>query len=147
MKNKKNSETNNKVKKHKLNNKNITVLIIGIIVALALMVGGYFLLGLIPTIILVLGISIILLIGHLLDKSKTKKKKYKILKTIFIIILVMGIIGCVAGGAFIIYIVKNAPSFDKELLKEKQSSVLYDSKNEEYAKIGTQIRENIEYCL
>lgn len=145
MKNKKNSETNNKVKKHKLNKKNITVLIIGIIVALALMVGGYFLLGLIPTIVLVLGISIILLIGHLLDKSKTKKKKHKILKTIFIIILVMGIIGCVAGGAFIIYIVKNAPSFDKELLKEKQSSVLYDSKNEEYAKIGTQIRENIEY--
>ena len=44
-----------------------------------------------------------------------------------IIILTLGILGMLAATGFIFYIVKNAPSFDQELLKEKQSTIIYAS--------------------
>ena len=106
---------------------------------------SYFFLGLIVTVILVVGIAFALLIGQLFDRAHVKSKRRKILKIILLIILIIGIIILLCGGAFMIYIVKNAPDFESELLKEKEATILYDSDGNEFAKLGKEIRENIEY--
>ena len=82
-------------------------------------------------------------IGRMLDRPKTKgRKKFKIFLIVF---LTLCIAGLVAGGGFLFYIVKNAPDFKQELLKTKEATIIYDSEGKEYAKLGLQIRENIEY--
>ena len=84
-------------------------------------------------------------IGRILDKPKTKSKKRKALKITIIVILIMCIVTLIAGCAFIYYVIKNAPDFKQELLKEKESTIIYDSDGKEYAKLGLELRENIEY--
>lgn len=116
-----------------------------VVLTLALFAASYYLLGLNLSLILFGGVGLLLFIGHALDKARSKKKKHKILKIILIIILVLGILGLIGVSIFIGYIVKEAPDFDSELLKEKQSTIVYDSNGEEFAKLGTEVRENIEY--
>lgn len=94
-------------------------------------------------VIMAIGLLLCVLIGNGLQKSK--KKKYKKLKIFLVLILFLGIVCLVGGTLFIIYIINNAPDFESTLLTEKQSSILYDSKGVQYAKLGTQIRENITY--
>ena len=106
---------------------------------------GYYFVGLIETIIIGLGLLIVLFIGHLLDKPKSKGKRKKVIKIILIVILVMFILGLLGGCAFIFYVIKKAPDFKQELLKEKESTIIYDSQGKEYAKLGLELRENIEY--
>lgn len=115
----------------------IILVIVGII--------SYFLVGVEFTIVLILGISIILLFARLLDKTKTKKKQRRIVKTLIIILLTLCIFGAITVAIFMIYIVKTAPDFNTNLLKEKQSTIIYDSNGVEFAKLGSQIRENVEY--
>ena len=82
-------------------------------------------------------------IGRMLDRPKTKgRKKFKIFLIVFLPLCMAGL---VAGGGFLFYIVKNAPDFKQELLKTKEATIIYDSEGKEYAKLGLQIRENIEY--
>jgi len=88
---------------------------------------------------------IVLLIGAYLDKPKKTSKVRKFFKIILMIILALCIIGVLAVCAFLGYVVKNAPDFETELLKEKEATIIYDKDGNEYAKIGTDIRENIEY--
>ena len=106
---------------------------------------GYYFLGLVPTAIIGIGLMFVLLIGHFLDKPKTKSKRRKVIKIILIVIMVLGIGVLLAGCWFIYYIVKNAPDFKEELFKAKESTILYDSQGNEYAKLGLELRENIEY--
>lgn len=120
----------------------IPTIIIGIII---LFIASYYLLGLILSLILFIGVGLLLLIGRFLDKTRGKKKKHKIIKIILIIILGLGILGLIAGGIFLGYVINNAPDFNSELLKEKQSTIVYDSQGNEIAKLGTEVRENIEY--
>lgn len=123
-----------------------TIIAIAVIIGVILLfIASYYLLGLNLSIILFVGVGLLLLIGRFLDKARTKKKKHKILKALLIIFLILGIIGLTAVGIFIGYIIKEAPDFDAELLKEKQSTIVYDSKGMEIAKLGTEVRENIEY--
>ena len=89
--------------------------------------------------------TIFWLIGRILDKPKTKSKKRKALKIIIIIILIGFILVLLGACGFIYYVVKNAPDFKQELLKEKESTIIYDSEGKEYAKLGLELRENIEY--
>ena len=134
-------------RKEHLNNrgkvKTVPLIITG--VTLAAIIASYFLLGLNMTLIIFGGLLIAFLIGRAIDKAKTKKKKHKVLKIVFIIILIIAIICLIAGGLFIGYIVKNAPTFDPKLLDTKEATVLYDSDGNEFAKIGAQIREKITY--
>lgn len=107
---------------------------------------GYFLLGgIIEGAIVAAGFVFTWLIGRILDKPKTISKKRKVLKIVIIIILILCILGLLAGCGFIYYVVKNAPDFKQELLKEKESTIIYDSQGKEYAKLGLELRENIEY--
>ena len=120
-------------------------LIIGALIALTLIGLSYFFLGTLLTIVLTVGITFILLIGHWLDKPKPKTKRRKIFKIICMIILTFGIIGLLGASAFMFYIVKNAPDFKAELLKKNEATIIYDSKGNEFAKLGAEYRENIEY--
>ncbi len=118
----------------------ITALLIGICAILA-----YHFLGLIEAGVVAVGLFFVFLIGYFLDKPKTKSKRRKVFKIILVFILIIIILALLAGCGFIYYIVKNAPDFKEELLKEKESTIFYDSEGREYAKVGKELRENIEY--
>ena len=123
---------------------------ISLLVCLALLglffLAGYFLFGgVIEGAILAACFLVVWFIGRLFDKPKTKSKGRKALKIVIIVCLVLFILVLLAGCGFIYYVVKNAPDFKQELLKEKESTILYDSQGKEYAKLGLELRENIEY--
>ena len=118
----------------------IILLFMGISAALC-----YHFWGIIAAAIVVIGLFFVFIIGYILDKPKTKSKKRKVFKIILAIILALTILVLLAGCAFIFYVVKNAPDFKEELLKEKESTIFYDSEGNEYAKVGNELRENIEY--
>ncbi len=82
-----------------------------------------------------------------LMRVSKKNKKSKIIVRIFLIIfLLICIAGVIGASIFAIYIVKEAnPKYKPELLKEKQSTILYDSDGKEFAKLGSELRENITY--
>lgn len=120
-------------------------MIISLIIGIIFIILSYLFLGLDIAIILVIGISLILLFSYLFKQNKKNKKRQKVLKVLLIVFLSFAIFIAISVGGFLIYVVTTAPKFDINLLKEKQSTVLYDSEGREFAKIGQQIRENIEY--
>lgn len=120
-------------------------LIIMILVIIACVLGFYLLLGKELALVFTIGVFIILGIAKLFDITKKKKTQRKILKVLLTIFLIFGIIGFLGVAAFMGYIVYSAPKFETNLLNEKQSTILYDSNGQEFAKMGSQKRENIEY--
>ena len=140
---KKNMQKKKKIK-GKIKLSKLNIIILGIILLIAIIF--YFLYGLRTALVTALGLIIIIGFARLLDATKKKNKKRKFLKTILIIFLVFAIIGIISAGAFFIYIAKNASGkFDTEKLKYKESTILYDSDGNEFAKLGKQKRENVEY--
>ena len=123
---------------------NIINVIIFLLVIAIIFVLGYVLVGLIESAIITAGLLFVLLIGSILDKPK-KGKGRKVLKIFIIIFLILFILGMCGVAGFLYYVVKNAPDFKSELLKEKESTIIYDSQGKEYAKLGLELRENIEY--
>ncbi len=123
----------------------VSLLVCLVLLGLFFLVGYLWFGGIIGGGILAIGFLIVWLIGRLFDKPKNGSKKRKVFKIIIIIFLIFVIIGLLAGCAFIYYVVKNAPDFKQELLKEKESTIIYDSQGKEYAKLGLELRENIEY--
>ena len=120
-------------------------LIIGALIIMGVLGACYYFFGMIATALIGIGLFFVLFIGYLLDRPKTKSKKRKVFKIIIAVILSLVIIALLGACAFIFYIVKNAPDFKEELLKEKESTIFYDSKGIEFAKVGSELRENIEY--
>ena len=120
-------------------------LIITLLIIIACILVFYLLLGKDAAIIMTIGVVIILFVAKLFDITKKKKTQRRILKTMLIIILILGILGIIGVGAFMGYVVYSAPEFKTSLLTEKQSTILYDSNGQEFAKMGSQKRENIEY--
>ena len=120
------------------------LLIIGAIL-LALIILCYSVFGLELTLFITIGIVLILGIARLLDKVKSKPKRRKILNIILIIFLLLAIIICLAAGGFIFMVIKNSPEFDITKLNKSEASIFYDKDGEEYARIGTQLRENVTY--
>src|SRR5574344_956034 len=74
-------------------------------------------------------------------KLPKKKKQFLILKTILSIIIALFLI----FFAFCIYIVCNAPTFTKDSLYTKESTVILDSSNNEIARLGSENREVVSY--
>ncbi len=73
--------------------------------------------------------------------KKVKKKKHAVLviiTTIAIIILSIILL-------FMLYIVITAPKFDENELYNKEATILYDAKGDEYARIGSEKRELVTY--
>ncbi len=123
----------------------IVTIVIDIILLVGTFVGFYHFFDKVTALIITGLLFFILLIGAYLDKPKKTSKVRRVFKVLFTIFLTICLIGVLAVCAFFGYIVKNAPSFEKELLKEKEATIIYDKDGNEYAKIGTDIRENIEY--
>ena len=67
----------------------------------------------------------------------------KVLNVLVIIFLTICIIGVLAVGGLIAYVVATAPELNPENLKYKQSTIIYDNQNNEIAKIGSELRENV----
>ena len=134
---KRKANTNSKTIK-KQNNMILSCIIL-IILILSFLFMGWFL-----TLILALGFSFILLFKALIDRTKNRKGK-KALYTLFIAMLVLCIAGMIGVGAFMIYIVQSAPKFDVSKLNEKESTIIYDKDGKEFARLGTEMRENVTY--
>ena len=77
--------------------------------------------------------------------KKSKKKKKSLFKKILLLIFIFIIFCFIVGGLFIGYIVITADKFDPNKLYSKEASTLLDSNGEVYAKLGTEMRQKIEY--
>ncbi len=106
---------------------------------------GFITAGSIIGILYTLCLAFFLLLARFLDNTKTKKKQRKIANGILIFFLIILILGTLSVGAFFAYIVIDAPSFDVNKLENKESSILYDIEGNEIVRLGTDLRENIEY--
>lgn len=140
-KTKENTSSKREPKQWKWNNPRLLCLV-GILI---LLVVSYFTIGLILTAVMALGIGIIIGIARLLDKTRSKTKQRKILNIVFIVVLCIGILGCLCIGGFLTYVVIKAPSFNVDNLDTKESSVFYDASGNVITKLGTQMREKISY--
>ena len=76
---------------------------------------------------------------------KDKIKKNGIRNTIIKIVLIVLILGASAILAFALFIIIESPSFDKDKLYTKESTVILDRNGVEFARIGAENRELISY--
>ena len=131
-------------RKRKLKKNNI--FLIFLIMFIILMIVGYFILGLLTTLFMGIGILIIVGLAKLVDSVKNKPKKKKVVNTILIIILSIGILVMLVGIVFMIYIaISTNPKFNAEKLDSSEPTVLYDINGEEFAKLGSEMRDKVTY--
>ena len=78
-------------------------------------------------------------------KEKNKKKFGRIWYFILIFIVICAILAFIAIAGFGAYIVASAPEFDLNKLYEKEATLIYDSKDNLIATLGTEKREKITY--
>ena len=79
-------------------------------------------------------------------KGKAKKKeKTKLSKKILLGFLIFFLICIILGIVFFIYIAVTAGKFDPDKLYSKEASTLLDRDGEVFAKLGTQMRQKIDY--
>lgn len=136
------------------------------LLSIAVIAAGIIVIGLIRTIII---IGILIVIGIITkfvvdekekkfnveevgdDKDMAKKRKRKKLKTKNILSIALNVflififICTLSGLVFIGYIAISAPDFNPSNLYRKESSIVYGSKNEVIAKLGSEIRDTITY--
>ena len=77
--------------------------------------------------------------------KNSKKDKKKLGKKIFLGFLIFFLICIIAGIAFFIFIAVTAGKFDPDKLYSKEASTLLDKDGEVFAKLGTQMRQKIDY--
>ena len=104
-------------------------------------------LGLAPAFIVLLLLGTVITIITIPKKKKNKgKTSFKeVIKTLLIVGMVLIILGLLAAMVFFAYIVKTAPKFEPEKLYNKEATFLYTIDGEEFAKLGTDVRQNISY--
>ena len=88
---------------------------------------------------------VIILFTQVLDLTSRTSKIRKLIKTLCILCFIFGIIGVLAFVAFFTYIVLESPEFDVDNLKMKESTLVYDNKNNLIATLGDEKREEITY--
>ena len=77
--------------------------------------------------------------------NSNKKGKKKVGKMILLGILGFFLLCMVIGIIFLVYVVVTAPKFNPDELYTKEASILYDNKGEEFAKLGSEMRQKIKY--
>ena len=80
-----------------------------------------------------------------LSAFKRRFKKGNLGEKILIIIMLILVSVFILGFAFVIYIVISAPDFDVNNLYTKEASIVYDSENNEIARLGTENRQRVTY--
>jgi len=88
---------------------------------------------------------VIVLFTQVLDLTTRTSKIRKLIKTLCILCFIFGIIGVLAFVAFFTYIVLESPEFDVDNLKMKESTLVYDNKNNLIATLGDEKREEVTY--
>ena len=78
-------------------------------------------------------------------RVKRTKKKKSLYKKILLGIMIFIISIIVLGTLFILYVILTSGKFDPNKLYSKEASTLLDSNDEVYAKLGTEMRQKIEY--
>ena len=141
--NTKKKTTKKKVVNTKIHIKN-SVKELAIFIAILLIVGLIFMNPLF-TALLVFGILLILWLSSILEK----KKKSKVFRIVINSVVIIGLLGAIAGVCgvawFLKYIVDNSPEFNEEVLSMTQTTKIYDSAGVQIAELGTQKREIITY--
>ena len=79
------------------------------------------------------------------SQFKKNWQKGNIFEKILIVIMLILVSGFACGLAFFIYVVIAAPKFDPQSLYTKEASILFDSKGEELARLGTENRQKVTY--
>ncbi len=106
----------------------------------------YFTLGTFFALLTGIGIAIIVGTAKLLEKCKNAKRARKIIKVLLIIILSLGIIILGVFTAFLVYIKIDAdPKYIKSKLETQENSIFLDINGEEYAKLGSEMRDKVKY--
>ncbi len=138
-----NNKVKSKINVNKKSKDNSTLKMILAIIFIMLILFCYFALNLTFAIIVALGIGIIVGIIELLKKLGNRKKAIKVL---LIIILGCGILSLSAFAGFLVYIkVKADPMFDSSKLETPENTTLLDINGNEYAKLGSEMREKVKY--
>ena len=80
-------------------------------------------------------------------KVKTRRRinKVHVWAIIISLMLVLAFIGVGAGVFLISTMLKDKPTLNVADFNQSESSVIYDSKGDEIANLGTVIRQNVEY--
>lgn len=78
-------------------------------------------------------------------KQKPKSKARKIIKTIFLTFLIIGLVGMITGVTTFAIYAKDAPPLDDVLLIDPVASQLFDMNGDVYAVLGEEKREYVEY--
>jgi len=107
---------------------------------------GFMMDGVIIGILCSFVLAFFLLIARFLDNTTSKKKRRKMINTLFIVCLVLLIVGTVGVVGFFTYVILEAPAFEVNRLVNKESSIMYDSEGNEVIKLGSELRENVEYA-
>lgn len=136
------SKSKNRSKsKFKFDKSLIFLILIGIAFLLVLLK----LIGLLFTIIMFVGVALILFLSKVMKKLRKKKST----RIIINILLVLGLLACIAvcigATVFFYYVVKEAPEFNIENLERSESTLLYDKDNVVRAELGVEKREEITY--
>ena len=106
----------------------------------------FIMMGLIRALLFTALIDLLIYGFFYLNKKKTgKNKRKKLIKKILIGVFSLGIITLLSIMLFIVYIVISAPKFDPTNMDRQESTLVYDSKGEIIAKLGTEKREKITY--
>ena len=135
------SKNNKRRRKNKVDVTSILMLLIGIVL-LALLLKF---IGLLFTIIMIVGIGAILFLSKIMKKVKKKKSARIIVNILLVIGLLVCILGCIGVSVFFYYVVKEAPEFNVENLERSESTLLYDKDNVVRAELGVEKREEITY--
>ncbi|CAH2715776.1 Penicillin-binding protein 1A/1B [Neobacillus rhizosphaerae] len=77
--------------------------------------------------------------------QKTKKKSGGLFKKIFLSLVVIGIVGILAGVGTFAYLVKDAPKLDPKLLKDPIPSKILDKDGTPITEVGAVNREYVNY--
>ncbi|MFJ7847619.1 PBP1A family penicillin-binding protein [Peribacillus sp. NPDC097224] len=77
--------------------------------------------------------------------KKGPKKPTNMLKRVFLILVTIGIICLVAGGATLAYFISDAPKLDESLLKDPVTSKILDEEGKLLGEVGTENRDFVNY--
>ena len=126
-----------------ISNRNFNIILCLIVVLFFLV--GYSFLGTKLSLLFSIGVASILFVARMLDRTKVRKAQRRIMNFLMIFFLVLVILGIGGGCLFLGYVVATAPKFDVKQLNLKESSIVYDKDGNEFRKLGSELRENIEY--
>ena len=127
--------------------KKTSALIIGIIIASALLflLIGTKIFGFIPSLLFVIIYILMMLLVRNVDRYPIGSRKRTKYKKAFLIILLLGIIAILAFIVFFIIIIISAPKFDAKNLERSETTIIYNQNNKQVTSLGNEKREKLKY--